>query len=221
MKVVFYHTDDPTYTRYAALLEASLKKCGIDYYKETIPASDWLTAINNKAAFLLRCREKFAGDLVYIDADAFVHRDFSQDVATWDCDIAFCHYRDYITGREENLSGTVVLKDTPVVRDFLQLWKSKSEADNTRWDQATLTEAIEERPTLNVFNLEYCFTYIFDNPNCNKSTAASVVEHLQASRVAKLPKSGLKRLFKRPSKKTRRTIARTKDLEKLISNTSP
>lgn len=215
MKVVFYHTDDPTYSRYAALLEASLKRNDISFHKEVIPASDWFTAINNKAAFLLRCRQQFEGTLVYIDADAFVHRDFTADVDSWDCDIAFCHYRSYITGREENLSGTVVLKDTPLVRQFLELWKKKSAIDNERWDQATLTETVEDLPQLRIHHLEYCFTYIFDNPNFTKSEKAPVIEHLQASRVAKNSNRWF-RYFKRPSKKTRRTIARTKELEQSI-----
>lgn len=144
MTVVFYHTDDPLYSGYADLLEASLKRLDIEYYRKVIPKESWHTIVNIQPTFLIECREIFDGDILYIDADAFVHSDCRNELVQLDCDIAFCQNRNYITGTLSDRTGTVLVKDSQGARDTPQLWKEKSDADNTRWDQATLYEALEE-----------------------------------------------------------------------------
>lgn len=214
MKVVFYHTDDKLYSRYAEILERSLSRLNIDFYKKIIPQSSWVHAVSGKAEFLLECRELFEGDILYIDADAFVHEDFRVELGKLDCDIAFCKYRDYITGRHGNLSGTILLKDTANTRSLLKLWKEKSELDKKRWDQATLTEALEESPDLKVKDLGYRYTYIFDNPNCLRECSTPIIEHLQASRLSDKKRKWFHRFLNKKSKRATRTLKRT---DKILS----
>jgi len=217
MKVVFYHTDDKLYTSYASILERSLNKLNIDFYKKIIPQSSWITAVSGKAEFLLECREKFEGDILYIDADAYVHHNFEEELAAIDCDIAFCRYSDYITGRHGNLSGTILIKDTSMARTLLKLWMEKSALDQKRWDQATLTESLEELPNLKTYDLGYRFTYIFDNSNCLRECKNPVIEHLQASRLSDKKRKWFHLLFNKKSKRAKRTLNRTKEILDLLS----
>lgn len=214
MKIVFYHTDDPLYSKYAGILEQSLKRQDIDYHKKVIPKECWYKIVNVKPTFLLECREKFEGSILYIDSDAYVHKDFREDLEKLDCDIAFCKYKDYITGTHGNLSSTILLKDTAKTRELLKLWKEKSDREPHRWDQATLTEALEEIKDLKVHHLGFCYNFIFDNKNCIRECDDPIIEHFQASRLSDKKRKWYHKLINKKSKRARRTIARTKEVLK-------
>ena len=176
--------------------------------------------MNLKPTFLLECRKKFDGDILYIDADAYAHQDCRKELAELNCDIAHCRCRDYITGTVSDRSGTVLIKDTPKALKLLELWKIKSDLDNSRWDQATLSEAIDEVSDLKVHHLDYKYTYIFDGKECTQGTAHPVIEHLQASRLSGKKRKWYHKLINKKSKRAKRTLARTKELENLIADGS-
>lgn len=217
MTVVFFHTDDSLYSGYADLLESSLKRLNIEYFRKVIPKESWHTIVNIKPSFLLECRAKIKGDILYIDADAFVHSDFRDKLSQIDCDIAFCRNRNYITGTLSDRTGTVLIKETQQALELLQLWKVKSDADNTRWDQATLSDALEELSTLKTHYLDHKYTYIFDDSSDALKCSSPVIEHLQASRLSDKKRKWHHLLFNRKSKRAKRTIARTKELRQMMN----
>lgn len=214
MKIVLYHTDDPLYSRYAGILEYSLKRQNINYHKKIIPRESWYKIVNIKPTFLLECRQKYKGSILYIDADAYLHKDCTEYMNSLDCDIAFCRVMDYTTGSQDNLTGTILINDTEKAREFLARWKEKSDKDSSRWDQATFTEAMEETENLRTHRLNPKYCFIFDNKSCLLACDDPVIEHFQASRLSDKNRKWYHKLLNKKSKRARRTVARTKDVLK-------
>ena len=214
--IVFYHTNDPLYSYYAELLKASLESLGLQYYYEVIESKRWVDAVNIKPAYLLRCLGKGFDHVVYVDCDAFVHSPVSADDFPDRFDIAFTQFTDYITGRQDNLTGTLILRNNERSRLFCQHWAELAKKDSARWDQATFTDALRAAESTTFYHLPLSYTYIFDNPTCQKSVARPVVEHLQASRIAK---KGYKKIPKFNcflSRKIKRTISRAHELRGIV-----
>ena len=124
-------------------------------------------------------RERFTGQILYLDVDAFVHSDPWPYLETLRGDLAV-HYRR----GKELLSGTILLNDTSGCRLALAAW---ADLCRTRrmWDQRLLAQALARlEGRVAVDRLPPEFTFIFDSMRREHHGLVPVIEHLQASRNA-------------------------------------
>lgn len=184
LQVIGFYTDDRLYSEHAKLMEASLKRFGINPYLEKVSANDWQKVIAFKPEFIHRACEKYPDQpILYIDADAFVHKDIREDFAKISEDIAVHYFED-----KDLASGTLFINATPNARNLVREWAVRMRENPDVWDQKVLEDLVDEwllkgRLTLNKLGSEY--TYIFDlTPKryASKSLGQPIIEHLQASR---------------------------------------
>lgn len=175
--VCAFYTD--SYAAEVASLEASVSKFGLDFYKERYESRGyWEANTRIKPEFLLKCLEKFSGrDVVYLDADSVLRAhphffdSFDGDVGVYAAEAAgFTH---------KFLTGTIYLRNSSVVQDFLRLWASSQGLKATDVDQDGFQRAINASPRLKVVPLPAGYTKIFDRDDMQGEV---VVEHFQASR---------------------------------------
>lgn len=136
----------------------------------------WVANCGIKPEFCLAMMERYPGEiLMYVDADAVVKRppvfvqDFKGDMAV--------HYRK----RRELLSGTLVLKSTPRMKELMQRWVEYQKLNPLMWDQKTLYQVLQEPQwrDLEIKELPASYIKIFDAKDMGKNP---VIEHYQASR---------------------------------------
>jgi hypothetical protein len=173
-KVVSFHTDDALYKWHIERLKDSLVDHGLDSYIEEIPRSKgWVTHVDYKPVFILKCLEMFPENIVWLDADAIVQQYpiLFDDI---DADIAV-HYKD---GREL-LSGTMYLSNTEKTKELLREWIALRETKtNITQPQQVLGELLRSGKYL-VHKLPPTYTLIFD---LMSHLGPAVIEHFQASR---------------------------------------
>jgi len=184
LKVIGFYTDDRLYSEHAKLMKASLERFGLEPYLEKVSADNWQKIIAFKPEFIQRACEKYSGQpILYIDADAFVHKDIREDFSDISEDIAV----HYFEGKEL-ASGTLFINNTESARSLINEWVLRMRANPTQWDQKVLQDLVDDwllkgRLTLKKLGPEY--TYIFDlTPKrySHEKLAAPIIEHLQASR---------------------------------------
>lgn len=140
MILVSYYTRGTPYERDAALLRASCERQGVDH--EIVGIKDeggWHANTAMKPLVLMELREQLEGPLLYVDADAFVHRDPSKyvDGLRGDCgahffagppkghvesDVCPCLRGEPCDREHRLLAGTLYLGDTDGCRDLLDEW---------------------------------------------------------------------------------------------------
>ncbi|EJF07251.1 Nucleotide-diphospho-sugar transferase [Thiovulum sp. ES] len=219
MKVVFFYTDDKLYSQHAKLLELSLKKLGIDYFSKSVSANEWQNIIAFKPQFILEMREKFRGDLVYIDADAFVHSDFRPNFENITEDIGVHYLKD-----EELISATIFMKDSEKTLNFMQKWVEKQKANPEIWDQKVMQETIEEFDiSVKKLSPEYTFITDITKERYADEVGKPIIEHLQASRESRYKKKNqkfLRKIFgikKKPNHRLLFRRNRVKELSKSVN----
>ena len=141
MKVVAFHTGGP-YQEEADRLIKSLEWHDIDYHvqKIDIPTADWDVATSIKPIFLLEMRERFKGNILYVDVDAVFHQNPSEYFDSLDCDFA-AHWfqgpnfgRDFSRNDDWFLSGTMMFADTEPARELLRTWCEANEKKQAAGD---------------------------------------------------------------------------------------
>ncbi len=189
-----FYTEDALYRAHAELLRRSIERLGLTLDTESIPPRDWLAATAYKPRFLARMRAEHAGPLVYVDADAFVHADPAPALSTLDADIAVHSRFD-----GEMLTGTILLNDTPEVRELLDEWTQRMLRHPEKWDQVVLQELLEDwgrDGRIRTAALPAEYTCIFDIGRRENPDVEPVIEHLQASREIRLRRKN-RRWFRR------------------------
>lgn len=175
--VCAFYTD--SYAAEVASLEVSVKRFGLDFYKEHYESRGyWEANTRIKPEFLLKCLDKFCGrDIVYLDADSVIRSaplffdSFEGDVGVYFAEAdAFTH---------KFLTGTLYLKNSSVVKDFLRFWSSSQGSKATDVDQDGFQRAINTSPHLKVVPLPAGYTKIYDRDDMPGEV---VIEHFQASR---------------------------------------
>lgn len=178
--VVSFHTDDEVYSKHAECLEKSLIEYGIDHEIVSIPGlpetiDDWKKNTHYKPEFILKMLRKHKDkNVVWIDADAEVKK-YPKLFDTLTCDLAV-HY----LGGQELLSGTMFFRNSAKIRRLVKKWVDLCKKDNKlqKSEQINLQEVIERERSIDVFDLPYSYTKIFD-----KMKVCPVIQHYQASRV--------------------------------------
>ena len=175
--VCAFYTD--SYASEVASLEMSVKQFGLEFCKERYESRGyWEANTRIKPEFLLKCLLNFPGrDVVYLDADSVLRShpyffdSFDGDVGVYAAEAAgFTH---------KFLTGTLYLKNSSAVHEFLRLWASSQGSKATDVDQDGFQRAINASPQLKVVPLPAGYTKIFDRDDMQGTV---VVEHFQASR---------------------------------------
>lgn len=185
MLTVAYYT--PAYANEVDRLRRSLERCGMAHEIEAAEdRGDWYRNTAHKAEFLRAMRDQHRGPLLYVDADAFVHRSVEAELSGRDCDLGV-HFHQ---GGSKLGSGTLLLNDTANCRELLRRWCTLNRMKQQRgqWPgggQANLAEVVRTFVDLSVWRMPARYCFIFDLSKRWNPDETPVIEHLQASRVHK------------------------------------
>ena len=187
--VVSFYTENTGYENEANRLAQSLELFGINYDIQSVTNfGDWWKNTNYKATFMLEMLKKHPEkNLIWMDADSVLRR-YPELFHTIDADIAVhtVDWKDYPhinKSSSEMLSGTIYIKNTEQMHEFVQEWINQIKADKRVIEQVNLRRVVGRyKDRIKVVNLpaEYCT--IFDTM---ATVADPVVEQLQASRRLK------------------------------------
>lgn len=178
MRIVAYYTKNTPYEEEVKKLEESIKKLGLTYHLEGYEGQgSWVLNCGMKPIFIWEMLHKFPDeDLLYVDADAIVHKEPQKSVMQGDI---CAHVKEGGT----LLSGTVFFKNNERVKKLVHEWIRRQKKDPQKWDQQTLHEAIVvDGPRLGIIfkELSPAYTKIFD-----QDWGEPIIEHHQASRKHK------------------------------------
>ncbi|KAB2967137.1 hypothetical protein [Zoogloea sp.] len=171
-----FYTDK--YALEAEQLRASLDATGIAYFLKRYPSRGyWEANTRIKPEFLLHCLERFPDrNIVYLDADCVVRSAmvlfdaYPHDIGVFKAPPGGGLSHPYLT-------GTLFLRNTPRVHDFVRNWISAQGGMVLGVDQDSFTVAVERDAGLDVGLLPASYVKIFD-----RGDEVPVVEHFQASR---------------------------------------
>lgn len=238
MRVIGYYTD--SYAADASLLVRSMDRIGVPHFLVHVhERGSWDANTGHKATFLHAQRRFWAGPLLYVDVDAFMHHDprewlrehvgpevdfaahwFAGPGRGWNTgDVCRCVQGGECDKPHRMLAGTLYLGDTPGCAQLLAAWcfrnRMKREAgDGSGGGQRNLWEAIEETDGLTTARLPGRFAYVFDKPWAYPADEPRWIEHTIASRENRPRRDMQDRGFwRRTNKERRRRIAQ---LEKLV-----
>lgn len=168
----------PGYEAEAYGLRESLDVLGLEHWiVQREDAGTWVANCGQKAAFIREARERYAGPIVWLDADALViQTPLLFATLGDDVDIAAHKFKGH-----ELLSGTLYLGDTPGARTLLAAWEEAQRARPTQWDQQVLQRVIEAG-TWEVRDLPESYAYI---ARLGTPGVEPVIYHRQASRRLK------------------------------------
>ena len=212
-QIVAFYTTDSIYEAEARRMVTSAKRLGLAVSPTPMQSTgSWVKNASMKAEFLLAERKATRGPLLYVDVDAVFHRDPWPALLEYDCDISVYYHPD---GRLA--SGTILINDTPSAHKLIAVWRDRSNANQEIWDQVVLQEIIAEdlqsgKPKYRVKKLPVSFCWIFDRLT-NGLPETVYIEHLQASREAKIKP----RLFGRIDGHVARRRERTTDIELILN----
>jgi len=232
LTVVGYYSRDTPYEREAELLLASLERFDVDAFVASRPdAGSWDRNVGAKPFFIRRIRQFFAGPLLYVDVDAFVHEDprpwlepFVEDRV----DFALHYFRGPAKGHDRAkvretgwwpLTGTIFVADTIGARRILDRWcetnvDKRAAGDESGGGQRNLQEILpelERSPAYRIGRLPGALCYVYDKPWAYHADEPVVIEHTIASRENRDPSRSLPSLVRSRQariRELRREIAR-------------
>jgi len=176
-------------------LRPSLEKWNLKHYiKETKDLGNWNDNTSFKATFILNMLNKYKEDVVFLDADAIIHKypELLFNIPK-ESDLA-CHYLDWIkhwrnqTGGNNFhlLSGTMFLRYNEKILDLMKLYIKECEKNPGIWEQKVLELLISENKDINVYKLpaSYCAVIKYDG-KVPAYIEDPIIVHYQASRKYK------------------------------------
>ena len=217
MIVVSYFTSGfGSYEAEARLLEASLKRHGIEYRLEAVDsAGDWYANTARKACFIQQMRRDIVGPLLYVDVDAVFHSDpsaYFDELGAQGFDFGAHWFAGPAGGYRQGeccaclrgepcdrphrmLSGTLFFGDTPGARMMLEAWRALNDCLRSRGavqgggqkNLWYLTTCLE-RVKITKLPGRYC--RVFDKPWAYPADEPVVIEHTIASREHRGPSLG-------------------------------
>jgi len=189
--IVGYYTKNTIYEKKSRVFINSLKKFNIPYDVRAIEnLGDWWKNTGYKPTFLREMLEKHKPkSIVYVDCDAEFLRfpelfdrlsvDPSVNVGVYVFDRS-C-YRKSAKGFEV-LSGTVFLKNNPIVSTIVERWETECRNNPRTWDQKSLEKVLDGE----FYTLPGELCKIFDRM---EHITDPIIVHYQASR--EIRKNGL------------------------------
>lgn len=192
-KVIGFYTPDEVYRKEAARLSKSLESLHLDYELiEVAPEKDWVRTTLLKPQWMLRARHELTGPLLYIDVDAYVHKNPWPYLSQYTGDIAAVYDYGILN------SATILINDTSGARDILLRWHTLAksrlieragtlEQTGEDSDQTVLRDIVDEalqvdNPGFSFQRLPMNMAYIFDGKHRHELVGPVYIEQLQASR---------------------------------------
>lgn len=189
--IVAFHTDDEIYREEARRFVARLRELGLAYDLTVVPPrSEWVANCAMKPEFLLEVRKRLRGPLLYLDVDAYVHRDPWPYLYLYDGDMAV-----YVNSSGDLASGAILIHDSPDAQLILERWVDEQKDQPDVYDQKILQAVIERSvdgthsSEFRVQRLPPNLCHIFDRRQ-ETLYGDLLVEQLQVSRVVKRGKRG-------------------------------
>lgn len=175
MRIVAFYTKNTPYEEEIKNLESSINNLGLTYHLEEYEGQgSWVLNCGLKSTFIWEMLHKFPDeDLLYVDADAIIHKRPQASVMQGDICAHVCE-------GGELLSGTIFFKNNERTKKLVREWITKQKKDPNKWDQKTLQEVIAVHgPRIGIIfkELPPTYTKIFD-----QDWGEPVIEHHQASR---------------------------------------
>ena len=190
MKVVSYYS--PEYLPYSYQLRESCHQFQVEWDVEAVPSfANWQDGVAYKPQFILEKLQSIpdGSGLLWVDADAkFVREpDFSIFNAV---DLAVCQFQWSKNHPIEFLTGTLMLRSTPRVKDFVKRWMLATptwrKANLDTPEQLSLKETYElqkDHPNaLRYLNLPVEWVWIEPEFNELYKGKCKIISHYQASR---------------------------------------
>jgi len=191
-QMISYYTVRTPYEEEVQKLVKSALKVGVPLKTYGLPATgSWRGNLNHKSATILKAFEEFPDkDIVFVDADAIIHRwpalfDELSTKAVYDVSACFFSYTKRSGDKDELLSGTLWFRNAEVGRALVRRWHEIGLERRDVRHQYCLKLAIQELQRsgipVRVFRHPFAYTCIFDYRQARKGVAP-VIEHYQASR---------------------------------------
>lgn len=229
MIVVAYYTEGTPYEDEARLFTASLDRVGMVHRVVGVPdRGNWDANTAHKPLFVREMRAKLKGPLVYIDVDAFVHRncaDYFGRLAMQGVDFAAHWFAGPAKGTDwrQNcaclsgmkcdrphrlLSGTLFFGDTRGARSLLDVWCGYNAlCQKAGWGhgggQRNLWAIVQSQgKRIHQAKLPGRYCYVHDKPQGYPPGEPRIIEHTIGSRDNR-EVGGKKRRGKDPSRRSR------------------
>ena len=174
--VVAFYTLETPYEQEVEKLRASLLKIPELKYDIVglMPSTSWAANTAMKPVFIQDMMRKYpTKDILYIDADAVVHK-YPEYFDTFDGDIGA-----HRLGDKEYLTGTIYIKNNDSAKLFMDAWVKLQAQNPTMRDGTTFHRLIDAYENINFVNTPANYTQIFD---LMKDAGEPIIEHFQASR---------------------------------------
>lgn len=179
LEIFFFFTEDILYRKHANLLMASSEKYNLNMNYISIKKNGWQEIIAAKPKYIKNFRERCEKPFLYLDADACICEDISQDFSDIKEDIAVHYFKD-----TELLSGTIYFNKGERVNSLIDEWVFRMEVSPDMWDQKILQNIIDEWEAdgkISVKKICASYTYIYDLSRHICINEPKII-HLQASR---------------------------------------
>ncbi len=180
-----YFTAGTGYQKEAARFVQSLKALQITNFHVSKISSlgNWFANTHHKAKFILDMFSAYPDHaIVWIDCDAVIH---SYPVLFEQIDADFAaHFRNWMYGKDELLSGTLFFRNNARIRLILKEWIEVNRNNPHKWDQKNLQRVISRHDhAIRIYRLpiEYCLIY----DDTKSHLVKPVITHFQASRLYK------------------------------------
>lgn len=187
MRIIAYFT--ASYREYAMRLAESLNRLKYPYYMMEYPEfPDWVRNNHLKTDFIRDMLNKFKEPVLYVDADAVVHKPPVLLEGLTDTDIGVYFLRGW-KPEPMALAGTIYAGNTIAARRFLEKWIEENHSNTQKYDDANLRTVLKRMSgEIKVMELPVEYCTIFDRPD--RANIDPVIEHFQASRkLRKIKKS--------------------------------
>lgn len=233
MIVVAYYTEGTPYEEEARIFRSSLERVGMEFRIVGIPdRGSWDANTAEKPKFIRRMRKALKGPIVYIDVDAFVHRDCSSyfdGLTLKRTDFAAHWFAGPAKGHDWSrncaclaggacdrphrlLSGTLFFGDTKGARSILDVWCGYNQlCQDAGWGSGggqrnlwAIVTSQGERIRQAKLPGRYC--YVFDKPQGYPAGEPRIIEHTIGSRDNRGPKQ----------RKNAKRAARIRELERKV-----
>ena len=172
-----FYTEGTPYEEIILKLEESLIALGLRYkIKGYASRGSWVANCAIKPEFLLNCLTDHDGDILYVDADAIIHK--RPEIV---CGPSIgIYYKPHRNGERELLSGTIFLKQGAI--SLVEDWVNEQRTHPGKWDQKTL-QTVLNRSNMTPYHLPQGYCKIFDAKW--EVEQELFIEHHQASRKHK------------------------------------
>ena len=186
--IVNCHTGEDLYVEGAERMRESAEKFGYEVHTERMgDKGSWTANCAFKPKFLASCMERFDRPLVWVDADAVIHRPLEHLESPY---IEFAVAWDPLLPFKSFMSAVIYLTQTPAATRILGEWGEACEkavrGKSKEWDQVTLYKvwrAMKDPPITKI--LPQGYVKIFDHPWRDDESQVEYVRHHQFSRQIK------------------------------------